>query len=347
MPQRWPRCCLGSENAEGRANDGDWIGVGEGDTAARLPWRRRFRALARNRGVGGSQTGGDVTDHPIRFPRFYVTAESPCPYLPGRMERKVFTELRGPDAANMNEALGRIGFRRSQNVAYRPNCIGCSACVSVRIVADDLHLSRTQRRLLKRNADLEVTACDAVATEEQYQLLRQYLEARHPDGGMVSMDNYDFAEMVETSPIDTVVVEYRQRHADGSLGRLIGACLTDKQSDGLSMVYSFYDTSPDARPGLGTYIILDHTLRAARAGLSHVYLGYWVRGSRHMDYKRHFQPLEMLTAAGWQRMPDEIARVEPARSTESAPMESGPAKTAAGAPVLPAERMKRFAGEAG
>jgi arginine-tRNA-protein transferase len=147
-----------------------------------------------------------MTDQPTRFPRFFVTAESPCPYLPGRTERKVFAELRGPDAQRMSEGLGRIGFRRSQNVVYRPSCEGCNACVSVRVVANQFHPSPSQRRLLKRNADLDVAACDPWATEEQFDLLRRYLKDRHPTGGMASMDGYDFAEMIETSPVDTVVV---------------------------------------------------------------------------------------------------------------------------------------------
>jgi arginine-tRNA-protein transferase len=245
-----------------------------------------------------------MTDQPTRFPRFFVTAESPCPYLPGRTERKVFAELRGPDAQRMSEGLGRIGFRRSQNVVYRPSCEACSACISVRIVAEDFRASPSQRRLIKRNADLDVAACDAWATEEQFALLRSYLKDRHPKGGMAAMDGYDFAEMIETSPVDTVVVEYREREADGRPGRLVGACLTDKQSDGLSMVYSFYATGPGERPGLGTYMILDHVLRAARVGMRYVYLGYWVEGSPRMDYKRRFSPLEMLTPRGWRLLPD-------------------------------------------
>ena len=103
---------------------------------------------------------------PFRFPRFFVTSPSPCPYLPGRQERKVFTELNGPHAGELNDALGRIGFRRSQSVAYRPSCAGCTACVSVRVVASDFVPNSTQRRQIRRNADLEVNACRAWATDE-------------------------------------------------------------------------------------------------------------------------------------------------------------------------------------
>lgn len=247
-----------------------------------------------------------MTDQTPPLPRFYVTAESPCPYLPDRMERKVFTELRGPNAQQLSEGLGRIGFRRSQNILYRPNCIGCQACISVRVVARDFEPSRSQRRVLHKHADLDVAACEPWATEEQYRLLRSYLHARHPTGGMGQMDGYDFAEMIETSPVDTMVVEYREKGRDGQLGKLVAACLTDRQSDGLSMVYSFYDVSPEARKGLGTFLILDHVMRAKQVGFPYVYLGYWVKGSRRMDYKRHFQPLEMLTGDGWELMTPEL-----------------------------------------
>ena len=243
---------------------------------------------------------------PFRFPRFFVTTPSPCPYLTGKTERKVFTELTGQHAGELNDALGRIGFRRSQGVAYRPSCIDCAACVSVRVIAGEFQPSATQRRVLRRNVDLEVTACKPWTTQEQYALLRRYLKSRHPGGGMVDMDESDFADMVEQSPVKTYVVEYREPSLDGRPGRLVGACLTDQQADGLSMIYSFFDTGAHSRKGLGTYIILDHIIRAGRAGLPYVYLGYWVESSRRMSYKAKFRPLERLGPDGWRRFePDQ------------------------------------------
>ena len=241
---------------------------------------------------------------PFRFPKFFVTSPSPCPYLPGKIERKVFTELSGHHANELNEALGRIGFRRSQSVAYRPSCIDCSACVSVRVVADEFRPTATQRKLIRRNSDLEVTACKPWTTEEQFDLLRGYLAIRHPGGGMAEMDENDFADMVEQTPVRTYVVEYREPSVNGRPGRLVGACLSDQQSDGLSMIYSFYDAGPGARKSLGTFIILDHIIRAARAGLPYVYLGYWVEGSDRMNYKASFHPVERLGRDGWRRVED-------------------------------------------
>lgn len=245
---------------------------------------------------------------PARFPRFFVTNPAPCPYLPGKTERKVFTELNGSNADALNESLGRIGFRRSQNVAYRPSCEHCKACVSVRVSTMDFKPNNSQKRAIRNNQDLIVTACKSWSTEEQFGLLRQYLNSRHPDGGMSEMDEIDFADMIEQTPVRTNVIEYRlptgSEDEDGNdiSGKLIGACLTDQQSDGLSMIYSFYDAANQDRSGLGNFIILDHILRARAAGLPYVYLGYWVAESPRMKYKTRYKPLEKLGPNGWETL---------------------------------------------
>lgn len=239
---------------------------------------------------------------PVRFPRFFVTSPAPCPYLPGRSERKVFTELKGPHADSLNDALGRIGFRRSQTVAYRPSCIDCNACVSVRVVASEFVPSRSQKRTLEAHGDLVATVCRPWSTSEQFDLLQRYLSVRHPEGGMTTMDEVDFADMVEHTPVTSYVIEYREPSADGAApGRLVGACLTDRQCDGLSMIYSFYDPESD-RQGLGNYIILDHMRRSVEMGLTYVYLGYWVEGSARMQYKVRYRPMERLGRVGWERI---------------------------------------------
>jgi len=256
-----------------------------------------------------SQGGPPAVTAPFRFPRFFVTSPAPCPYLPGRQERKVFTELNGPHAGELNDALGRIGFRRSQSVAYRPSCAGCSACVSVRVVTHDFEANATQRKLVRRHGDLEVTACRPWATDEQYQLLRRYLGARHSGGGMAGMDEEDYADMIEHSPVNSVIVEYREPGQNGAQGKLLAACLTDRQADGLSMIYSFFAADEPGRQGLGNLVILDHILRARAAGLSYVYLGYWVKGSARMAYKIRYRPIEMLSPRGWVRLPDDVEPV--------------------------------------
>ena len=241
---------------------------------------------------------------PVRFPRFFVTSPAPCPYLPGRTERKVFTELKGANAGALNDALGRIGFRRSQTVAYRPSCVDCRACVSVRVVAREFALTRGQKRTLRRNDDLVASECRPWATSEQFELLQRYLAHRHPGGGMATMDEVDYADMVEHTAVSSYLIEYREPSEGDEQGRLIGACLGDRQGDGLSMIYSFYDPEHEVRSGLGNYIILDHIRRAAGAGLPYVYLGYWVEGAQRMQYKIRFRPLERLGPVGWRRFTD-------------------------------------------
>ncbi len=240
-------------------------------------------------------------------PQFYVTAPQPCPYLHGRAERKLFTALQGDGAAELNSALSRQGFRRSQNVLYRPSCESCVACMSARIRVADFQPSRTQRRLLRRNTDLERVAISAWATEEQYDLFRSYLDHRHADGGMADMDIFEFAAMIEETPIRTSVIEYRKASAlsfDASeRDHLAAVCLTDILDDGLSLVYSFYDPALESR-SLGTHVILDHIGMAQEAGLPFVYLGYWVPGSRKMGYKANFSALEIYKGGVWQPIGD-------------------------------------------
>jgi arginine-tRNA-protein transferase len=247
-----------------------------------------------------------VTQHSRDTPQFYLTAPSPCPYLPGREERKVFTHLVGERAPELNDLLTHGGFRRSQSIAYRPACETCRACVSVRVVVEDFQPTRSMRRVAERNGDLVAEMRVPVPTSEQYSVFRSYLDSRHRDGGMADMTVLDYAMMVEDSHVETRIVEFRRRGPDSRItargnGPLLGVALTDVLSDGLSMVYSFFD--PDAGPrSLGTFIILDHISRARRLGLPYVYLGYWVKGSKKMDYKGRFLPQERLSGDGWMRV---------------------------------------------
>jgi leucyl-tRNA---protein transferase len=233
-----------------------------------------------------------------------VTPAAPCPYLPGRIERKVFTELKGEEAHALNDALTLIGFRRSQNVAYRPACEDCQSCVSVRVRVNEFELSRSMRRVIARNDDLEMREVPAWASEEQFTLLKRYLRLRHPDGGMTHMDAIDFASMIESSPIDSRIIEYRRRPGgpEGPFkGRLLAACLTDVLSDGLSLVYSFFEPNEKLR-GLGNHVVLSHIDYARQLGLPYVYLGYWIADCKKMAYKTVYQPMDQLTQDGWKKM---------------------------------------------
>jgi arginine-tRNA-protein transferase len=231
---------------------------------------------------------------PARRPHFfYTTAPLPCPYVPGRTERKVVTELSGVMAETLHDKLSKGGFRRSHNIAYAPVCPSCNACVPIRIRAADFEPSRTQKRILRANADMQVQEMPARATAEQFQLFQTYQRQRHGEGDMATMSFYDYRAMVEDTPIETSVVEFRLPS-----GQLAGACLTDRLGDGLSAVYSFFDTSLTTR-SLGTFAIMWLVARAVEQELPNVYLGYWVEESRKMAYKAKFRPSEILRAGQW------------------------------------------------
>ena len=234
---------------------------------------------------------------PARRPQFfYTTAPLPCPYVPGRTERKVVTEITGADAEALHARLSRAGFRRSHNIAYAPVCPSCNACVPIRIPVDRFRPGRTLRRIARDNAMVEGFEVPARATAEQFQLFQRYQNNRHGDGDMAGMSFYDYRAMVEDTPIDSMLVEFRDPD-----DRLLGGCLTDKLADGLSAVYSFYAPAMERR-SLGTYSILWLVERARQLGLQHVYLGYWVPESRKMAYKARFRPTEILVGGTWRML---------------------------------------------
>jgi arginyl-tRNA--protein-N-Asp/Glu arginylyltransferase len=225
---------------------------------------------------------------------FFLTAESACPYLPNRKERKVFTRLDINDGPALNDALTHAGFRRSQAVLYRPACEGCDECRSVRIDATHFDWKRRWRKIIARNSDVRVSTDRVEATSEQYDLMSAYLNSRHGDGDMAGMSFGEYAMMVEEGAQRTHVTEYRD-----AAGKLIAGVLTDILKDGPSLIYSFFDPE-ESRRSLGSLIVLDAVRQAQDGGFPHVYLGYWVRGSRKMEYKAQYQPLQVLTPDGWQ-----------------------------------------------
>ena len=217
----------------------------------------------------------------------------------------MFTHLTGERAPSLLDLLSQGGFRRSQNIAYRPACERCRACVSVRILVDEFQPTRSMRRVATRNRDLIGRMDQAEPSSEQYSLFRRYLDHRHAEGGMAEMSVLDYAMMVEDSQVDTRLVQYRRRGADSAFsphsdGELVAVALSDVMADGVSMVYSFFEPDESER-SLGTFMILDHIERARKLGLPYLYLGYWVNGSRKMDYKIRFRPQEHLLPKGWER----------------------------------------------
>jgi arginine-tRNA-protein transferase len=244
-----------------------------------------------------------------------MTAPSPCPYLEGKHERKVFTELKDDKLSydrktilehfnsgtptdysiRLNHSLTLVGFRRSQDIAYRPACENCQECKSVRVPVVLFNRTKSQNRIFNKNKDLTIEIKANIATDEQFELLKKYIDDRHDDGGMSSITIEEYKDMVESSLINTNIIEYRQQD-----GTLIAATLTDQMSDSLSMVYSFFDVSKSMnKRSLGVFMVLSHIELAITKELDHVYLGYWVKNSPKMNYKFNFKPLEVLISDGW------------------------------------------------
>ena len=251
-----------------------------------------------------------MTYRPPRRPQFfYTTAPLPCPYIAGRTERKVVTEITGPDADNLHDRLSRAGFRRSHNIAYAPVCPACQACVPIRIPVETFQPERTLRRIAKLNTQVEGYEVPSRATTEQFQLFQRYQLARHGGGDMATMSFYDYRAMVEDTPIETFMVEFRDPD-----DRMVAACLADRLGDGLSAVYSFFAPGLEKR-SLGTYAVLWLIERARALRLPYVYLGYWVPESRKMAYKARFRPSEILVAGTWRMLTDaDMTSVEPAEA---------------------------------
>lgn len=266
-----------------------------------------------------------VSEQPKNFPEFYVTAPQPCPYLPGRKERKLFTHISGIRPRTFSDGLLRNGFRRSQSIAYTPYCEGCLACISVRVLVNEFAPGRTMRRTLERNQDLRVSRIPAAASSDHYALFQAYIAARHDEGGMAGMSALDYKMMVEDSTLDTFLSIYRMpgqpamghqvkssdqsardqsgkdHNSTDETGKNLAIALCDRLSDGISMVYSFYDPSFVQR-SLGTFMILDHIAEARRLNLPYLYLGYWIAGSPKMSYKARFLPQErMARSQAWMR----------------------------------------------
>ncbi len=229
---------------------------------------------------------------------FFATALQPCPYLPGRVERRIVTELIGRDPRTLHDGLSQTGFRRSHSIAYAPACPDCQACSAIRVVADEFQLSRSLRRVMSANKDLDVEIKKPLANEELYALFDIYIQSRHGEGDMARMDETDFQALIDDTPVDTFVIEFRDKQE-----KLVGACLCDRISDGFSAVYSFFD--PDqSRRSLGTFMILWLIGWTRELELPYMYLGFNVEGCDKMSYKSRFQPQEAFTPTGWVRLKD-------------------------------------------
>ncbi|RRU22266.1 arginyltransferase [Stenotrophomonas sp. 278] len=236
--------------------------------------------------------------------RLFQTGDHPCGYWPDRAARDLVLDPHDPRLGSLYPMALSWGFRRSGDLVYRPHCANCHACVSVRIPVERFAPDRSQRRCLARNADLEVRIVAAEQTDEQFALYHRYLTHRHAQGGMDDHGPHEFDQFLIGQWSQGRFLEMRAPAHDGHRGELLGVAVTDVTPQGLSAVYTFFD--PDqAHRGLGTFGILQQIAWARREHLPHLYLGYWIRDHRKMDYKRRFRPLEAYDGRRWHDFDDE------------------------------------------
>lgn len=235
--------------------------------------------------------------------KVYLTSLADCPYLEGKKERKACVRLLSSNAQRDHDALNLYGFRRSENIVYRPACPTCNACKSSRINVNKFEYGRTHKRIMRLNQDIKCVIKSPTVTPEQFDLFKTYLRSRHNDSSMTSMKMSEFSKMVKNNRIRNNVFEYRIQKRDKKT-ELVACSVTDVMHDGLSMVYTFFHPDYQSR-SLGTFMILNQISQTKAMGLPHIYLGYWIKDSPKMDYKRNFSAFEILDGLEWRGLKED------------------------------------------
>jgi arginyl-tRNA--protein-N-Asp/Glu arginylyltransferase len=224
--------------------------------------------------------------------KFYATQPHACSYLPEEEATTLFLDPSQPMDVGVYADLSEMGFRRSGDHLYRPHCQRCTACVPARIPAAQFVANRQQRKILKRNQDLHISLVRPSFSEEYYALYARYIELRHANGDMFPPNREQFSTFLVRDLAFSSFYEFRLE------GRLLAIAVTDVLPNGLSAVYTFYDPDEERR-SLGRFAILWQIAEAARLNLHALYLGYWIKNCRKMNYKTQYRPIELFVNQRW------------------------------------------------
>ena len=228
----------------------------------------------------------------LEQPIYMLTKATSCPYLIGKVEKRIATDI--SNNKKIYEELSINGFRRVENWMYRPVCDNCSACKSYRVNIEKFKLTKSLKRISKNCENFNYSLVKNISTQENFELFKKYQLARHTGGSMSDMDEDEFTSMIETSPINTSLLEFRDKSEN-----LIGSVLLDIDEKNLSAVYSFFDPKFN-KLGLGNYMIMQCLLFGKSKNFKYLYLGYYIEELSSMSYKSRFKPGQILNNNQWE-----------------------------------------------
>lgn len=227
--------------------------------------------------------------------RFFKTSPHDCSYLSGRQATTVFIDPAIEVSRELYEQLNLIGFRRSGRHFYRPDCVGCQKCQSIRVDINQFSARRRHRRIIRNAGQLHWRAASVHYEAAYWDLYQRYINGRHANGDMYPPDQEDFYRfLLQQTQYGFLMEGWLDDH-------LMVVAVVDQLSDGLSAVYTFFD--PDyPQWSLGKLTILQQINMCRQLGLPWLYLGYWIDAVPNMSYKADFQPVEIYRNDHWERL---------------------------------------------